>query len=239
MAVPLIECINVSKTYITGAGEVHAVENVSFSIQQGEMVAVMGASGSGKSTFMNLLGALDVPTSGMLKVEGLDLGSMNSDELALYRNQRIGFVFQQFNLLARADAVENVMLPMLYARVPRAEARERALASLTRVGLGDRADHYPNQLSGGQQQRVAIARALVNNPDILLADEPTGALDTVTSHEIMDLFVDLSHQDITVMLVTHEVDVAAYARRQIVFQDGHVIEDHLTENFTMPQGDAV
>ncbi len=225
MNIPLIECIDVSKTYHTGAGEVHAVEKVSFSIEKGEMVAVMGASGSGKSTFMNLIGALDVPTSGMLKVEGVDLGSLGSDALAHYRNQRIGFVFQQFNLLARVDAVENVMLPMLYARVPRDEARERALSSLARVGLSDRADHYPNQLSGGQQQRVAIARALVNNPDILLADEPTGALDTVTSHEIMDLFVDLSNQGITVILVTHESDVADYARRQIIFQDGAVIED--------------
>ena len=238
MEVPLIECTNLSKTYKTGAGEVHAVENVSFSIQAGEMVAVMGASGSGKSTFMNMIGALDVPTSGTLRVEGQDLGSMNSDALALYRNQRIGFVFQQFNLLARADAVENVMLPMLYARVPRAEARERALKSLARVGLGDRSDHFPNQLSGGQQQRVAIARALVNNPDILLADEPTGALDTVTSHDIMELFVDLSRQGITIILVTHEVDVADYATRQIVFQDGAVIDDHPNEKQIKAKGDS-
>ena len=232
MKTPLIECINLSKTYITGAGEVHAVENVSFSIQAGEMVAVMGASGSGKSTFMNMIGALDVPTSGRLKVEGQDLGSLN-------RNQRIGFVFQQFNLLARADAVENVMLPMLYARVPRAVARERALKSLARVGLGDRSDHLPNQLSGGQQQRVAIARALVNNPDILLADEPTGALDSVTSHDIMELFVDLSRQGITIILVTHEVDVADYASRQIVFQDGAVIDDHLNEKHIKAKGDSL
>lgn len=238
MSQPLIECINVSKTYLTGAGEVHAVEDVSFTIMPGDMVAVMGASGSGKSTFMNMLGALDVPTSGTLKVEGLDLGTMESDELALYRNQRVGFVFQQFNLLARADAVENVMLPMLYGRVSREEARERALASLARVGLADRSDHLPNQLSGGQQQRVAIARALVNNPDILLADEPTGALDTVTSHDIMELFVDLSNQGITVILVTHEADVADYARRQIIFQDGHVIEDHINEKFLKPKGDV-
>ena len=238
MTAPLIECTDVCKVYNTGAGEVHAVECVSFSIQKGDMVAVMGASGSGKSTFMNLLGALDVPTSGTLKVEGQDLGLMDSDELALYRNQRIGFVFQQFNLLARADAVDNVMLPMLYAKVPRDEARKRALASLARVGLADRSDHYPNQLSGGQQQRVAIARALVNNPDILLADEPTGALDTVTSHEIMELFVDLSHQGITVILVTHEVDVADYARRQVIFQDGKVIENRLNKKFEKSEGDA-
>ena len=238
MKTPLIECINLSKTYVTGAGEVHAVENVSFSIQAGEMVAVMGASGSGKSTFMNMIGALDVPTSGTLKVEGQDLGSMDGDALALYRNQRIGFVFQQFNLLTRADAVENVMLPMLYARVPRDEARERALKSLERVGLGDRSDHFPNQLSGGQQQRVAIARALVNSPDILLADEPTGALDTVTSHDIMELFVDLSRQGITIILVTHEVDVADYATRQIVFQDGVVIDDHLNEKQIKAKGGA-
>ena len=238
MSTPLIDCVNVSKTYKTGAGEVHAVEDVSFSIEKGEMVAVMGASGSGKSTFMNLIGALDVPTSGTLRVEGADLSAMDSDSLALYRNQRIGFVFQQFNLLARVDAVENVMLPMLYARVPRDTARERALESLARVGLADRSDHFPNQLSGGQQQRVAIARALVNNPDILLADEPTGALDTVTSHEIMELFVDLSIQGITVILVTHENDVADYARRQIIFQDGHVIEDRINENAVSSKGDA-
>jgi len=238
MAAPLIECINVSKTYKTGGGEVHAVENVSFSIESGSMVAVMGASGSGKSTFMNLLGALDVPTSGTLKVEGLDLGAMDSDALATYRNRRIGFVFQQFNLLSRADAVDNVMLPMLYARVPRAEARARALKSLERVGLADRSDHYPNQLSGGQQQRVAIARALVNSPDILLADEPTGALDTVTSHEIMELFVDLSSQGITVILVTHETDVAEYAGRQIVFQDGEVIRDQVTEKPIRDKGET-
>lgn len=228
MSKALIECDHLRKVYKTGAGEVVAVKDVTFTINKGEMVAVMGASGSGKSTFMNLLGALDVPSAGHLKVDGIDLGSLSGDALASYRNTKIGFVFQQFNLLSRSDAIDNVMLPLLYGRVPNAEARKRAIACLEMVGLGERSDHYPNQLSGGQQQRVAIARALINNPDILLADEPTGALDTKTSHEIMALFGDLHKKGITIVLVTHEDDVAAHAERQIVFQDGLVIKDQKT-----------
>jgi len=228
MSNTLITCDHISKVYKTGAGEVVAVKDVSFTVDKGEMIAVMGASGSGKSTFMNLIGALDVPTSGHLIVDGADLGTLSKDELASYRNTTIGFVFQQFNLLSRSDAVDNVMLPLLYGRVSKEEARERALACLEMVGLADRSDHMPNQLSGGQQQRVAIARALINNPSILLADEPTGALDTKTSHEIMALFEELHDKGITIVLVTHEDDVAAHAERQIVFQDGLVIQDHRT-----------
>ena len=228
MSNALIICDKLRKVYKTGAGEVVAVKDVSFTVNKGEMIAVMGASGSGKSTFMNLIGALDVPTSGHLIVNGSDLGTLSKDELALYRNTTIGFVFQQFNLLSRSDAVDNVMLPLLYGRVPKEEARKRALECLEMVGLADRSDHMPNQLSGGQQQRVAIARALINNPSILLADEPTGALDTKTSHEIMALFEELHNKGITIVLVTHEDDVAEHAERQIVFQDGLVIKDHKT-----------
>jgi putative ABC transport system ATP-binding protein len=188
-------------------------------------VAIMGASGSGKSTFMNLIGALDVPTCGQLLLDGTDLSTLSSDELAAIRNRKIGFVFQQFNLLARTSALDNVATPLIYSGLPAAERRVRASAKLQAMGLGDRLDHSPAKLSGGQQQRVAIARALVTDPLVLLADEPTGALDTATSQEIMRLFEQLNDDGITVVLVTHEPDIAQHAARRILFRDGKVVED--------------
>ncbi len=221
----LIRADNVAKVYTMGDQTVRALDGVSLEIAEGDFVAIMGTSGSGKSTMMNLIGALDVPTTGALYIDGRDIGQMDADELADMRNRSIGFVFQQFNLLARTPALRQVMLPMLYAHPrpndPEARARER----LNQVGLGDRLDHHPRQLSGGQQQRVAIARSLVNNPKILLADEPTGALDSKTSEEIMLLFTKLNEEGITVILVTHEPDIAAYAHRRITFRDGKIIDD--------------
>ncbi|MBI1234298.1 MAG: ATP-binding cassette domain-containing protein [Alphaproteobacteria bacterium] len=208
-----------------GGGEVRALDGVSLTIDEGEYVAIMGASGSGKSTFMNLLGALDRPTSGSLKVAGEAIETMGPDQLAAFRNRTIGFVFQQFNLLARTSAEDNAALPLIYSGLKGAERRERARARLQQVGLGERMDHHPSQLSGGQQQRVAIARALVNNPRILLADEPTGALDSQTTVEVLGIFDRLNAEGITVILVTHEQDVADHARRQIVFRDGRIVED--------------
>ncbi|MFN7177939.1 ABC transporter ATP-binding protein [Hyphomonas sp.] len=222
---PLIACCNVSKVYRMGSQEVHALRNVSVEFRRGEMTAIMGPSGSGKSTMMNLIGALDVPTSGSLLIEGRDLAGMKSDELADLRNESIGFVFQQFNLLSRASALTNVKLPLRYARQPVPDIEARAAECLKLVGLGDRMDHRPMQLSGGQQQRVAIARALAGSPSIVLADEPTGALDSKTTTEIMQLLTDLSAQGITVILVTHEADVAAYASRRIYFRDGEIERD--------------
>lgn len=221
----LIDCRNLVKTYSMGDMTIRALDGVSLTIEAGEYVAIMGSSGSGKSTFMNLLGALDRPTSGLLQVAGEDLGNLGPEGVARFRNRTIGFVFQQFNLLARTSAVENVALPLVYAGVPHAERRQRALARLEQLGLGERTDHQPSQLSGGQQQRVAIARALVNDPKILLADEPTGALDSKTSDDIMAIFDQLNREGITVILVTHEQEVADHARRQIVFRDGRVVED--------------
>ena len=221
----LIECRDLVKTYRMGDQTVQALDGVSVDIEAGEYLAVMGTSGSGKSTFMNLLGALDRPTSGSLHVAGEDLLALDADRLAGFRNRTIGFVFQQFNLLARTPAVENAALPLVYAGVSPAERRRRALARLEQVGLGDRTDHQPSQLSGGQQQRVAIARALVNDPKILLADEPTGALDTQTSEDIMVIFDRLNREGITIILVTHEQEVADHARRQLVFRDGRIVED--------------
>ncbi|HAQ33868.1 MAG: macrolide ABC transporter ATP-binding protein [Maricaulis sp.] len=208
-----------------GGGEVRALDGVSVTIEEGDYVAIMGTSGSGKSTFMNLLGALDRPTSGSLRVAGESIEGMGPDELAAFRNRTIGFVFQQFNLLARTSAEDNAALPLLYSGMNGAQRRERARARLTQVGLGDRMDHHPSQLSGGQQQRVAIARGLVNDPRILLADEPTGALDSQTTVEVLGIFDRLNAEGITVILVTHEQDVANHARRQIVFRDGRVVED--------------
>ncbi|WP_417478401.1 ABC transporter ATP-binding protein [Maricaulis sp.] len=221
----LIECRDLVKTYTMGDMTIRALDGVSLTIEEGEYVAIMGSSGSGKSTFMNLLGALDRPTSGMLKVAGEDLGTLGPEEVARFRNRTIGFVFQQFNLLPRTSAVENVALPLVYGGVPNAERQRRALIRLEQLGLGKRTDHQPSQLSGGQQQRVAIARALVNDPKILLADEPTGALDSKTSADIMAVFDQLNREGITVILVTHEQEVADHARRQIVFRDGQVLED--------------
>lgn len=225
MAPPLIECRDLTRVYRMGGGEVRALDGVSVTIEEGEYVAIMGASGSGKSTFMNLLGALDRPTSGSLRVAGEAIESMGPDQLAAFRNRTIGFVFQQFNLLARTSAEDNAALPLIYSGMKAAERKERARARLTQVGLGERMDHHPSQLSGGQQQRVAIARALVNNPRILLADEPTGALDSQTTVEVLGIFDRLNADGITVILVTHEQDVAAHARRQIVFRDGRIVED--------------
>ncbi len=208
-----------------GDQEVHALRDVSLDIAAGEFVAIMGPSGSGKSSLMNLIGALDRPTSGEMWINGKALPEMSRDELADLRNETIGFVFQQFNLLPRQNALANVMLPLRYARKEIADPEARARECLQLVGLGDRMDHRPMQLSGGQQQRVAIARALANQPRILLADEPTGALDTKTTAEIMSLLTDLNRQGITVVIVTHEPEVAAYARRHIMFRDGRIETD--------------
>ena len=223
----LIEARALVKTYRMGGQAVQALDGVSLDIAEGEFVAIMGASGSGKSTLMNLLGCLDRPTSGTLRLAGQDVQRMDGDALAALRNRRIGFVFQQFNLLPRTSALDNVALPMIYAGVKPAQRRERALAALQRVGLAERAAHTPAELSGGQQQRVAIARALVNGPRLILADEPTGALDTHTSEDIMRLLADLNAQGMTLVMVTHEADIASWARRRIVFRDGHVVEDRL------------
>jgi putative ABC transport system ATP-binding protein len=221
----LISVREVSRLYEMGEESVRALDAVSFDVTAGEFVAIMGPSGSGKSTMMNLIGALDVPTSGALFIDGRDIKSLSSDELAALRNRTIGFVFQQFNLLPRTTALQQVMLPMLYSHPKPADAEAIAKRRLEQVGLADRMNHHPRQLSGGQQQRVAIARALANDPKILLADEPTGALDSRTSAEIMQLFTALNDEGITVILVTHEADVAAYARRRIVFRDGRIVED--------------
>ncbi len=221
----LIEARELVKTYTMGDQTVQALAGVSLTIEVGEFVAIMGASGSGKSTLMNILGCLDRPTSGHYSLAGEPVESLAPDDLASVRNRRIGFVFQQFNLLPRTSARENVELPMVYAGVPSAERHERAMAALQRVGLGERSGHTPAELSGGQQQRVAIARALVNHPQLILADEPTGALDTHTSEDIMRLLTELNEQGITVVLVTHESDIAAWAKRRLVFRDGLIVED--------------
>ena len=221
----LVEAREITKDYPMGEETVHALRGVSVTVERGEFVAIMGASGSGKSTFMNMVGCLDVPSGGALLVDGIETASMNSDALAELRNRTIGFVFQQFNLLARTSALDNVAVPLIYAGVSPAERRERARAKLDAMGLGDRLDHSPAKLSGGQQQRVAIARALVTEPKILLADEPTGALDSTTSDEIMRIFQERNDEGITIVLVTHEADIARYARRRILFRDGRIISD--------------
>jgi len=227
----LIEVRELRKVYRLGDIEVNALMDVSTTIEKGEFVAIMGPSGSGKSTFMNVLGCLDQPTSGLYLLEGIDVGKLNRDELAGIRNKKIGFVFQGFNLLSRTSAIENVEIPLLYDGRHAKERRERALAALKSVGLEGREHHHPNQLSGGQQQRVAIARALVNDAPIILADEPTGNLDTKTSIEIMELLVKLNTEsNITVTLVTHEPDIATYSRRQIKFLDGRIVSDEMTGN---------
>jgi putative ABC transport system ATP-binding protein len=223
----LIEARSLVKTYRMGDQVVQALDDVSLDIAQGEFVAIMGASGSGKSTLMNILGCLDRPSSGTLRLAGEEVAGLDGDALASIRNRRIGFVFQQFNLLPRTSAVDNVELPMVYAGVKPAVRRTRALAALQRVGLGERAAHTPAELSGGQQQRVAIARALVNQPSLILADEPTGALDTHTSEDIMRLLSELNAQGMTIVMVTHEADIATWARRRVVFRDGRIVEDRL------------
>ena len=222
---PWLAARNVRKVYALGQQAIRAVDEVSFEIYQGEYIAIVGPSGSGKSTMMHLLGALDVPTSGEMCINGRDITGLSSDGLADVRNQTIGFVFQQFNLLPRVTALRQVMLPLAYTRPRRKDTEAVAAARLRQVGLGDRLHHYPQQLSGGQQQRVAIARALVNDPKLLLADEPTGALDTKTSAEVLEIFDALNAVGITIVLVTHDADVARHARRRIVFRDGKIIED--------------
>ena len=222
---PLIALRAVEKIYGRGETEVRALDGVDLVIQPGEFVAVMGASGSGKSTCMNILGCLDVPTRGEYFFRGVPVGGLDRDQLALLRRLHLGFVFQGFNLLPRTSALENVELPLLYRRVSTGERRRRALLALERVGLGDRGDHVPSELSGGQQQRVAIARALVSEPSVILADEPTGNLDSQRSEEIMALLVELNRQGITIAMVTHEPDMAAYAGRHVVFRDGKVLSD--------------
>ena len=222
----LIEARDIAKVYHLGDIDLEVLKSVSTTIEKGEFVAIMGPSGSGKSTFMNILGCLDQPTGGMHLLEGVDVGRLSRDELAEIRNKKIGFVFQGFNLLSRTSAIENVELPMLYDGHAARERRERAMAALKSVGLEGREDHHPNQLSGGQQQRVAIARALVNEAPIILADEPTGNLDTKTSIEIMELFVKLNRESgITVILVTHEPDIATFSKRIIRFLDGRIVSD--------------
>jgi putative ABC transport system ATP-binding protein len=228
----LIELQDIYKVYDMGAEKVHALNGVDLTVERGEYVAIMGSSGSGKSTLMNLLGCLDTPTSGSYILNGTAVQELDDTELAAIRNKEIGFVFQTFNLLARTDALHNVELPLIYAGLSRAERRERARKALEKVGLGARMTHQPNELSGGQRQRVAIARALVNEPSILLADEPTGNLDSATSEEIMQLFDELHQAGNTVVLVTHEPDIAEHAWRKVTLRDGKVTSDQATARAT-------
>lgn len=233
---PLIETRELVKSYNLGGEVIHAVNGVSLTIEHGEYVAIMGKSGSGKSTFMNMIGCLDVPSSGQVLIDGTPTADMSSDDLAVLRNGKIGFVFQQFNLLARTSSIDNVAVPLIYAGMDKAKRRERATDKLIEMGLGDRLLNTPAKLSGGQQQRVAIARALVTEPLMLLADEPTGALDTRTSEEIMAIFEGLNAAGITVIVVTHEDEIADHAKRRIEFRDGKVIEDRLVQNRVVATG---
>ncbi|MBA5865276.1 MAG: ATP-binding cassette domain-containing protein [Nitrospira sp. CR1.3] len=225
----LIECQDIWKIYRVGDVEVQALRGLSLTIEQGEFVAIMGSSGSGKSTLMNILGCLDQPTKGRYQLNGIEVGQLRPDQLAEIRNQRIGFVFQSFNLIPRTSALENAQLPLFYRGLSLKEQRAQAAEAIRRVGLTGWEHHFPTQLSGGQQQRVAIARALVTSPSLLLADEPTGNLDTQSSQEIMAILEGLNREGITVILVTHEVDVAAYASREIIIKDGQVLSDRATE----------
>ena len=225
----VIELKNVYKTYIMGDIKLNALDSVDVKIEKGEFVSIMGASGSGKSTMMNILGCLDRATSGEYKLDDKSIAGYSDDELAVTRNKKIGFVFQNFNLLNKLSALENVALPLVYSRVDAKERHERAKAALESVGLGDRMEHRPNELSGGQKQRVAIARALVNNPAIVMADEPTGNLDTKSTNEIMDIFLKLNKAGNTVVMVTHEPDIAELTKRILVMEDGKIIEDRLAK----------
>jgi len=235
LATPVIRIEGVRKTYRMGDNEVHALRGLDLVAERGEMIAIMGASGSGKSTLMNMLGCLDTPTSGSYWLDGIRVDGLSRNQLADLRNQKLGFVFQGFNLLARTTALENVELPLAYAGVTTRERRQRALDALAAVGLSDRAGHMPNQLSGGQQQRVAIARALTTGAPLLLADEPTGNLDTRTSEEVMGILLKMNEErGITVVLVTHEADIAEYARRVVVFRDGLIEADRLNEKRRRP-----
>ena len=232
MAEPVIQISDLTKIYKMGENEVHALRGVSFDLEHGEFVAIMGASGSGKSTLMNIIGCLDRPTSGKYILENVDVSTLEADERAEIRNDKIGFIFQSFNLLSRTSALENVELPLMYSskhKMNDRQMRTRAEVCLERVGLGGRGNHTSSQLSGGQQQRVAIARALVNDPAILLADEPTGNLDTSTSKEVMHIFQDLNREGKSVILITHEHDIAAYARRVITLRDGLIVSDTVLE----------
>ncbi len=231
----LIEVKNAIKTYQTGDDCFNALNCVSLSVEKGEFVAIMGASGSGKSTFMNMLGTLDKPNSGSYHLDGIDMLSLDTDNLAMVRNEKMGFVFQGFNLISRTTALENVELPMIYKGIGEEERKIRAKEVLKIVGLESREDHMPNQMSGGQQQRVAIARAIVNNPPLILADEPTGNLDTKTSIEVMEFFVNLNKKmGKTIVLVTHEPDIAQYCKRVVKFKDGNIISDELNAHTTIP-----
>jgi len=232
----LIETVDLWKTYVMGTEEIHALRGITLQIERGEYVAIMGPSGSGKSTLMNLIGCLDTPNEGEYWLNGLLVSQMSDDALARVRNKEIGFVFQTFNLLPRATALHNVELPLVYAGVSSDERKRRAKEALDRVQLSDRMDHRPNELSGGQRQRVAIARALVNNPSILLADEPTGNLDSQTSEEIMKVFEGLASQGQTVIMVTHEPDIAAHARRVVVLRDGIIASDDRRAAFAARMG---
>jgi putative ABC transport system ATP-binding protein len=229
MPTPLVEMRGIERTYVMGDNLVHALRGVDLVIEKGESIAIMGTSGSGKSTLMNIMGCLDQPTKGSYLLNGKDVSRLSRAQLADVRGRMIGFVFQSFNLLSRTTALENVEMPLLYQGVPSRERRKRAMAALERVGLEKRFDHHSSQLSGGQQQRVAIARALVGNAPVIMADEPTGNLDTKTSHEVMTILQGLSDQGITVVLVTHEADIAAHARRVIVLRDGLIVEDRQQE----------
>ena len=224
----LIECNGLWKQYRVGEVDVNALRGLSLTIEQGEFVAVMGASGSGKSTLLNILGCLDQPTRGQYRLDGIDVGGLEFDRLAEVRNRQIGFVFQSFNLIPRTSALENAQLPLFYRGMPLSEQRSKAAAALKRVGLEGREQHFPTQLSGGQQQRVAIARALITAPSLLLADEPTGNLDTESSREIMTMLEGLNREGITIILVTHEADIAAYAQREILLKDGQLLSDRAT-----------
>ncbi len=231
MSKEIIKIEDLKREFVMGTETVHALRGISFTIKEGEFVTIMGSSGSGKSTMLNILGCLDQPTSGLYEIDGLKVKDISRNELAAIRNEKIGFIFQSYNLLARTSALENVELPLLYnSKVSSEERRKRAIDALEKVGLADRLDHTPSQLSGGQQQRVAIARSLVNNPVMILADEATGNLDTRTSYEIMSLFQELNKQGITITFVTHEPDIATFSSRTIVLKDGHVVKDYLNEN---------